>query len=476
MFVRRFFEPGLAQASYLIGCQSAREALVIDANRDLAQYVEAAAAEGLRIAHVTETHIHADYLSGSRELAAQTGATVYLSGEGGPDWTYGFARDAGATVVGSGDRITVGRIQIDVQHTPGHTPEHLTFLVTDAAAATEPIAAVTGDFIFVGDVGRPDLLERAAKVSGTMEASARTLFQSLRQFLSRPDWLQIWPGHGAGSACGKGISAIPQSTLGYERRFNWAFQIDREDEFVAAVLAGQPEPPKYFAVMKRINRDGPAILNGFGRPERRDAAGLAAALASGAIVIDLRPAREFAVAHVPGTLSIPLDGGFANWAGWLVPYTTDIYLVADAGGPRTIDAAVRELALIGLDRVAGWFEAGAIDDWAAAGRGLGSVPQVTAADLKEALAHDAVTLVDVRNRNEWTDGHIPGARHIPLGYLADRLGEIPRARPIVVQCASGVRSAIGASLLRARGVDRVANLTGGITAWRKAGLPTEVSA
>ncbi len=263
MFVKRFFESSLAQASYLIGCQAAGEAIVIDANRDVDQYIAAAADEGLRITHVTETHIHADYVSGSRELAQKTGASLELSDEGDQDWKYQFAH---ARKLKHGDRITIGNISLDVLHTPGHTPEHLTFLVTDGAAADRPIAAITGDFVFVGDVGRPDLLERAANIKGTMEAGARTLWKSLRAFASQEDWLQIWPGHGAGSACGKGISAIPSSTLGYEKRFNWAFNVKSEDDFVTAVLAGQPEPPTYFARMKRINKEGPALLGGFHLP------------------------------------------------------------------------------------------------------------------------------------------------------------------------------------------------------------------
>ena len=477
MFVKRFFEPGLAQASYLIGCSACREAIVIDPNRDPAPYMETAAAEGLRIMHVTETHIHADYLSGSRELAKATGAKLYLSAEGGADWQYAFSASDGATMVRDGDRIAVGNVRIDILHTPGHTPEHLTFLVTDGAVATEPIAAVTGDFIFVGDVGRPDLLERAANIKGTMEAGARILFKSLQKFSSRPDWLQIWPGHGAGSACGKGISAIPQSTLGYERRFNWAFQTQSEGDFVEAVLAGQPEPPKYFAEMKKLNREGPPLLGGgFRQPPRLGRADLERALAARAVVIDLRRAGDYAVAHVPGTISIPLDASFTNWAGWLVPYDADFFVIApDRGGETAVVRAVRDLAMIGLDRIAGWFEASVIEAWAGAGRPLGSVPQIRPADLSESLSHDAVTLVDVRNENEWVGGHIAGARHIPLGYLTDALDSIPRTRPIVVQCAAGSRSAIGASLLRARGVDRVANLAGGINEWRRAGLPTVTS-
>jgi hydroxyacylglutathione hydrolase len=470
MFVKRFFEPKLAQASYLIGCAAAGEALVIDANRDVEPYVQAAEAEGARITHVTETHIHADYLSGSRELAARTGATLYLSDEGDADWKYRFAGDPRTVLVKHGDRFRVGSVAIDVLHTPGHTPEHLSFLITDGAAANEPIAAATGDFIFVGDVGRPDLLERAAHISGTMETSARALYGSLRRFESQPDWLQIWPGHGAGSACGKGISAIPHSTLGYEKRFNWAFQTGSEAEFVSRVLAGQPEPPKYFATMKRLNKEGPRILGGFTRPPKFDAGRLPALLAGGAVVVDTRRARDFAIGHAPGTINIPLNASFTTWAGWLLSYDADSYLLID--GKDSIDTAVRDLAMIGLDRVAGYFEAAALDAWTAAGRPLGTIPQIQPADLAESLRHDRVTLVDVRNATEWQGGHIHGARHLPLGYLADRSGELPRETAIVLQCQSGARSAIGASLLRARGFERVINLTGGFSAWINAGLPT----
>jgi hydroxyacylglutathione hydrolase len=247
MLVRRFYDIKLAQASYLIGAMDSGDAVVIDANRNIAQYLVAAAEEGVRITHVTETHIHADYLSGSRELAAEAGATLLLSDEGGPDWRYAFAQESSAVLLKDGATFDVGSVRIEVMHTPGHTPEHLTFLVTDTQAATEPLAAVTGDFIFVGDVGRPDLLERAAKVAGTMDAAARTLYRSLQRFKKLPDFIQLWPGHGAGSACGKALGAVPQTTLGYERRFNWAFKVDDEQAFVNQVLAGQPDPPRYFA-------------------------------------------------------------------------------------------------------------------------------------------------------------------------------------------------------------------------------------
>ncbi|MBK9239842.1 MAG: MBL fold metallo-hydrolase [Acidobacteria bacterium] len=472
MFLKRFFEPKVAQTSYMIGCPGAGAAIVIDPNRDIDQYIKAAEAEGVKVTHVTETHIHADFVSGSRELAARTGATLYLSDEGDADWKYAFAAESGATLVKDGDRITVGSVLIDVVHTPGHTPEHISFLVTDSGGASEPIAVASGDFIFVGDVGRPDLLEKAANIKGTMEVGARALYASLQKFASQPDWLQVWPGHGAGSSCGKGISAIPHSTLGYERRFNWAFQTKSEAEFVAAVLAGQPEPPKYFAEMKRVNKVGPRILHGFKRPELLQVEALDAQLKAGAIVIDTRSATAYAAGYVPGTINIPLNASFTTWAGWLVPYNQDFYLIVDDASAG-IDTAVRDLAMIGLDRIAGYFDAGVIDAWAAGERPLGTVPQVTVQDLQASLGHRAVTLLDVRNQNEWEGGFISGAQHINLGYLADHLADIPRDKPIVIQCAAGARSAIGASVLKANGFDNVINLIGGMGAWRKAGLPVE---
>ncbi|MEO7135253.1 MAG: MBL fold metallo-hydrolase [Vicinamibacterales bacterium] len=461
MFVKRFFEPSIAQASYLIGCARAGEAIVIDANRDIQPYLDTAEAEGLRIAQVTETHIHADFVSGSRELAHRTGATLSLSDEGDADWKYRFAHDR---KLKDGDRITIGKVRVDVLHTPGHTPEHLSFLITDGAAADQPIAAVTGDFLFVGDVGRPDLLERAANIKGTMEKGARVLWKSLRQFATRDEWLQIWPGHGAGSACGKGISAIPSSTLGYEKRFNWAFAIVSEEQFVESVLAGQPEPPKYFASMKQINKEGPAILDGFHVPDRYAASALPGLLANPALIIDTRPATEYAAGHLTGTINIPLDGSFVTWAGWLIRQP-EFYLIVDgATAAARLSELARSLTLIGIDRITGYFDAAEV-------RGYRTIAQISAGDLAPRL--ESVSVIDVRNATEWAAGHIPGALHIPLGHLADRAGEIPRGRPIVVQCQSGGRSSIAASVLEQLGAAEVLNLSGGITAWSAAGLPIE---
>ena len=467
MFLKRFYDDGLAQASYLIGCAVTDEAIVIDANRDIAQYVDAAAAEKLRITHVTETHIHADYVSGSRELAHATGAKLYLSAEGGPDWQYAFAEHDKAVLLHDGDVIKVGNIRIETMHTPGHTPEHLSFLVTDTAVANVPMGLVSGDFVFVGDVGRPDLLERAAKVANSMEAGARQLFHSLERFRTLPDFVQVWPGHGAGSACGKSLGAVPTSTVGYERRFNWGVGTTSEADFVEMVLAGQPEPPLYFAEMKRINRDGPLILGGFPAPDRGDVAALVRALSAGIEVIDTRPADVFASGHVPGTINIPLQKSLSTWAGWLVRYDVDIHLIADDA--PTLARAVRELAMIGLDRVTRWYVPAVVADWRAAGHRLGTIGKTTSTALAPRLSQGEVTVIDVRNRSEWEASHIPGAIHIPVGYLAERLGEIPRDKPIVVHCQSGGRSAIAASWLHKLGVIDASDLTGGIVGWQQAG-------
>jgi hydroxyacylglutathione hydrolase len=475
MLLLRFYDDGLAQASYLIGCQASGEALVVDPTRDVEQYIGAAEGEGLRVAHVTETHIHADFVSGSRELAQRTGAALYLSDEGGTDWRYAFASQAGAVPLKDGARFRVGNIAIEALHTPGHTPEHMIFLVTDTPTASAPLGVLSGDFVFVGDVGRPDLLERAANYRGTMETSARQLFRSLQRFKQFPDYLQIWPGHGAGSACGKALGAMPQSTLGYERLANWAFAITDEDRFVTAVLEGQPEPPKYFAEMKRINKEGPRILGSLGRPRRLPAARVGELLAAGGLVVDTRPAADFAAAHIPGTINIPLNRSFTGWAGWLIPYDRDFYLLIDHARADAVATAARDLAMIGLDRLAGYLDCDdeMLDAWRAAGGTLGSTPQVTVNDLRRRMPTGDLTVIDVRGRNEWEAGHLPGVANIPLGLLPDRLAELPAGGALVLQCETGSRSAIAASLLAATGRAGVANLEGGLAAWRKAGYPIE---
>jgi hydroxyacylglutathione hydrolase len=468
MYLRLLYDEKLAQASYLIGCESSGEALVVDPSRDIGRYVELARREGLRIAHVTETHIHADFVSGSRELAHHTGARLYLSGMGRPDWEYRFAGEAAAQLLQDGTTVRVGGIEATALHTPGHTPEHLTFVVTDTRTSREPMGALTGDFVFVGDVGRPDLLERAARQQGTMVAGARQLFASLQRFRELPDFMQIWPGHGAGSACGKSLGAVPQSTLGYEKRTNWAFAVKDEEEFVRRVLEGQPDPPRYFARMKQINRDGPSVRNGSRPPELLPAGRVAEVLAAGATVVDTRPAQEYARGAVAGTINIPSNRSFTSWAGWLLPYDRDLYLITRGRGGAGATEIARDLASIGLDRVAGWFDAESVS-----GGSNGSAAQTINAIDAAAVAAKApagqIAVLDVRTPGEWQAGHLPWATHVPLGDLPDRLPELPHDRPIVVHCQTGARAAIAASLLLARGFTDVRVFPGGFGEWKAAG-------
>jgi hydroxyacylglutathione hydrolase len=453
VFLRRFYNEPLAQASYMLGCQAAGVAL--------------------RITHVAETHIHADYLSGGRQLARECGARLLLSAEGGEAWQYAFAADENAVLLHDGDHFDIGAVRVDVLHTPGHTPEHLTLLVTDTAAAEKPVGALTGDFIFVGDVGRPDLLERAAHVGGTMEASARALFRSVRRFAELPDYLQLWPGHGAGSACGKALGAMPQSTLGYEKIANWGFAIEDEDDFVEKALAGQPDPPTYFAVMKRLNRDGPAVLEQRPAPREEAPDALVDVLRRGGVVVDLRGADAFRAAHVPGTLSISYGRSFVGWAGWLLPYDRDVYLIAASTGEaaRTLaERAAMDLSLIGIDRVRGYFTEDALESWKREFGALETVTDVDVESLDQLLRRGDVQLIDVRARSEWEAGHIGGARNIPLGDIAAAARALDSSGPVVVQCASGARSTIASSILLASGVRDVINVRGGLAAWREAGL------
>lgn len=472
MLIRRLYDDELAQACYLIGCEQSGEAIVIDPNRDLAPVIEAARQAKLRIAFVSETHIHADYASGSRALADTVGAPLLLSDEGGAGWQYTFAKDAHARLLKNGDVITVGAVTLTVMHTPGHTPEHISFLVTDTATSPIPIGVVTGDFVFVGDVGRPDLLERAANVADTMDASARRLFASLQAFKQLPDHLQLWPGHGAGSACGKSLGAMPQSTLGYERLVNWAFREEDEDAFVRAVLAGQPEPPAYFAEMKRINRDGVAPLPSLPSPPHLDPGALVPLLEGGAFVIDARPSAEYAAKHVVGTLNVPLSKSFSTWAGCFVDYTKDAYLIV-SNAPGAAERAARSLAMIGFDRVAGVFGPDAVEASEALGFATGSVSVMDVRDVEVRMSAGQVLALDVRKESEFAEGHARGAMNVPLATLRARIAEVPDDHPIAVSCAGGDRSAIAASLLEMHGRRRVTNVRGGMRAWVQAGLPVE---
>src|SRR5215813_6351093 len=464
MILKRLYEDRIAQASFLLGCSTSGEAVVIDAHRAVDRYIEAARAEGLRITAVTETHIHADFVSGSRELARRTGAKLYVSGEGTKEWQYAFGGGAGAKLVRHGDHIRAGKIRLDVVHTPGHTPEHLTFLLIDEATSQEPVGAFTGDFIFAGDVGRPDLLERAAGMAGTMEAGARQLFASLKSFSAQPDRLLLWPGHGSGSACGKKLGGMPVTTLGYEKLANWAFLTHDEKDFVEKVLEDQPEPPRYFAEMKRVNKLGAAAAQP--GPAHLEPGALEAAVASGKKqIVDLRSAADFAAGFVPGTISIPLNKSFLNYAGAILDAKEALCLIGNEPQVREATAA---LALIGLDNVTGWFSPAALDHWRGKHGTLAAIDEVDIAQVLE-RRKNRHTVVDVRAATEFRAGHIPGAVHIPLGSVPEAAGKLAKDSSIVVHCQGGGRSPIALSLLRRMGFAHVENYGGGFAEYQRQG-------
>lgn len=460
------YDEKLAQASYMVACQATGDALVIDPNRNLDQYIEMATNEGFTITSITETHIHADFASGSRELAMRTGADLYLSDEGDEDWKYQFAADSGATLVRDGDTFKVGNLKLDVLHTPGHTPEHISFLLTDTAGADTPMGIFTGDFVFVGDVGRPDLLEVAAGFKGTMEAGAKQLYQSIQRFKELPDHLQVWPGHGAGSACGKALGAVPQSTVGYEKLFNWAMNSDTEALFVKQVTSDQPEPPVYFKEMKRINKEGVPLLSDAGQPVRLAPALLPEELESGLKVVDTRQVEAYADGHIKGTINIPLGKSFINWAGWLLPYDAPFALIVDE---VNVERTMLDLRLIGLDEIRGYWTPDVVKSW---DQGLFGIEQVSADAAMKLIDEGQASVLDVRGSNEYNEGHVPGSVHIPLGYLEDRIDEVP-AGPVIVHCLSGFRSSIATSILHAHGRTDTLNLTGGYQAWAAADKPIE---
>lgn len=472
MFLRQIYDDALAQAAYLIGCQRTGEAVVIDPERDIDRYLQLAQREGLRIVGAVETHIHADFLSGARELAEHSGARLYLSGEGGPDWSYTYLNQKkgggsyDATILKHADSFTVGNLHFRAIHTPGHTPEHLSYLLTDGAVSKEPIGLFTGDFVFVGDMGRPDLLETAVGVKGVKEASARDLFASIAEFTKLPEYLQVWPAHGAGSACGKALGAIPQSTVGYELRTSPALAHAREGRqaFVDFILADQPEPPTYFARMKRLNRDGAPVLGALPAPTRLAPRELLDFASVGThVVLDTRAWDNFREAHLPGSLSVILDKTFPTIAGSYVEEGERLALIVDES---RLDEALRLLVRVGLDDVVHYATPDAIDALKREGARLATTDEIDARTLRDMLKKGGVTLLDVRRASEHHAGTIGDSPYTNIAHtsLSTRIAEVPRGEPLVVHCAGGVRSARAASYLERKGFAPI-NLKGGYAAW-----------
>ncbi|MBL9140305.1 MAG: MBL fold metallo-hydrolase, partial [Phycisphaerae bacterium] len=470
MLFRRLEDPQLAQYAYLIGCQRTGEAIVFDPERDVDRYIDVARREGLRIVAVAETHIHADFLSGARELAERVGAHVYVGGEGGPDWQSKWVGPYKHTLLKSGDTFAVGNIHFKAVHTPGHTPEHVMYLVSDRGGTSgdAPMGIITGDFVFVGDLGRPDLLETAAGVQGVATSSAHTLWRSARDFMQQPDYLQVWPAHGAGSACGKSLGAVPQSTVGYEKLTSPILQlVGDEQAFVDDILSGQPEPPMYFARMKVQNRDGVAVLGALPQPravhdlnDAKDAQALTDPKRT--VVIDTRPWNAFRAGHVPGSIFAPVGKMFPTIVGSYVDPAMDIALVCE---PAQAEGLVRDCVRIGLDRVVAIVPPAAVKGAAASA----TAPEQSVQELA-AAARQGATVLDVRGAGEHASGAVQGAAHCAYPRLPTLLEKLPRDKPVLVHCAKGGRSAAAVAYLRRNGVNAV-NIAGGFEAWRAAGLP-----
>jgi glyoxylase-like metal-dependent hydrolase (beta-lactamase superfamily II) len=458
MILKQLYLGCLSQASYLIGSDG--EAAIVDPRRDIDEYLEEARKAGLEIKHILETHFHADFVSGHRELAARTGATIYFGRHAQPGYP--------ASSLADGEEVRVGRVTLRTLETPGHTPESVCYLVVDGEGGGKPVAVLTGDTLFVGEVGRPDLMGHRLSA----ETMAGSLYDSLHgKLMALPDDVVVYPGHGPGSSCGRNIGPETSSTIGKERQLNYALQIKDRDTFVRTVAANLPAPPRYFPHDARLNREGPA-----------DLAPLLAALRplppreveqmsrdGAALILDTRAAKEFGQGHLPGSVNIGIDGRYAAWVGTVLEPRSPFLLIAPSG--REAEAAMR-LARVGYDNVVGYLDGG-VPAWQSAGLPLRDLPQIDVLDLARRLDAGSVRVVDVRGSGEWELGHIASATHVDLQRLAEELkAPVERGGPIAVICGSGYRSSIACSILERAGVDLpLMNVVGGMAAWNQAQLP-----
>ena len=463
MFFQHIYDKSLAQASYFIGCQKAGVAAVIDPKRDVDTYIEIAKQNNMKITHIFETHIHADFLAGSRELAALTGAQMYLSAEGGPGWEYEFPHIG----LKDGTIVKVGNLKLEVLHTPGHTPESISFLLTDTPASDEPVMLFTGDFVFVGDIGRPDLLEKAAGLKGTQDAGAHQMYKSLQRFNALSDFIQVWPGHGAGSACGKALGAVPSTTVGYEKARNWAFRYaNNEDGFVKFLLTDQPEPPKYFAMMKKLNKVDRPLLTEVPKLKKLSNDELKEAMAKGIKLIDTRNKTEFEKGFIPESINIQGNNSFATWAGWFLTYEEPFILLADES---QLDDLTRKLMRIGLDNIYGYIPS--INEWEKAGGRIDKAKVISLTEFKPLYENNGIQLVDLRGVAEYNSGHIKGAENVFVGSLLNNLDKISKDKKVVIHCQGGDRSSIAYSLLAKNGYTNILNYSAGMNEWINEGNP-----
>ncbi len=459
MYFKQFYLGCLAHASYLIGSNG--EAAVVDPQRDVDQYIAEAEANNLKINYVVETHLHADFVSGHRELASRTGAEII------------FGEKAGATfphrAVNGGDEIELGKVTLRFIETPGHTPESISVLVIDREVSDEPQKILTGDTLFIGDVGRPDL---AGSKGFTAEQMAGLLYDSLHhKILKLDDAVEVYPAHGAGSMCGRNISKETSSTIGEQRKFNYALKEMQKDEFVRMMTHELPEAPAYFSRDAEINRTGAGALQELPRPTALTPEAVNKLAPAGALILDVRSAAAFGTAHVPGSLNIGLGGQFASWSGSLIAPGAEIIVVAE--DDDGVNESLMRLARVGIESVRGYL-AGGIYVWDQAGLPTASVAQMPIDELQHRLKENGeLQIIDVRRSTEYASGHVPGAINAPLSHLDETAVNFDAERQTAVVCAGGYRSSAGTSILARRGFKEIYNIVGGTSGWINAGLPVE---
>lgn len=458
MYFEQFYLGCLAHASYMLGSEG--EAAVVDPQRDVEIYLKAADERGLKILHIFETHLHADFVSGHLELAERTGAKIYIGAEAGAMFSHVPLRD--------GSEVQIGKLRINVLETPGHTPEGICMVVTDEEKSPDPWAVLTGDTLFIGDVGRPDLSKAL-----TPQQLAGSLYDSLHgKLLKLGDQVLVYPAHGAGSLCGRNMRAERSSTIGTERLTNYALQIKTREEFIRQLTENLPSRPEYFLQDAQINRAGAPAL-----AEMRDLPPIAAPelnelLQQGVFVLDVRPNADFAAAHVPGSINIALSGQFASWAGTIMGLSARPVLIADT--PEQYAEARLRLARVGIEDPRG-FLLGGIAAWKHAGFPLARVPQITVQELSGRKSGDRLQVLDVRREGEWQAGHLESAEWFPLDNFKVSAPELDPSAPVAVHCQGGYRSMIACSLLQRAGLENVVNVSGGFDAWRQAGLPVKAA-
>lgn len=453
-FFERVYDETLSQASFIIGDFETREAIVIDPKRDIDTYLEIAKANNLKITKITETHIHADFLSGSRELAAATHADLLLSSEGGTDWQYEFPH------IGLKNKsiIKIGQVEIEVMHTPGHTPESITFILKDTKVTATPQRAITGDFVFVGDVGRPDLLEKAAGQVGAKEIGAKQLYASIQKFSKLTDDLEIWAGHGAGSFCGKSLSNIPFSTLKEEKQNSKAFQFhNNEKGFIKYILDGQPAVPKYFSVMKQLNKTKRPLLIEIPIHPKLNQTTFQNAKQNNLLIIDARSRNKVSEGYIPGSLHIENAKSFSSWAGSLIDYQQQLVFITDENQTEDL---TRKLMRIGMDNIYGF-----VTDLDKMNIKLEKSNFINIDAVKKQLGNQNVQIIDVRTALEYSSGHIKGAENIALTSLENNINNIDPEKEVIIHCQSGVRAAMAYSILKKNGFKNLKIYSGGINEW-----------